>query len=188
MRWIVLVVLMALGAPLAHAGEPTGTVRGTMPLAGTFWVYVDGDGPQPLDPPVVEVLQTGTQFSPNKMWAVVQGTTVQFKNNGPELHNVYSASSTAQFDLGSYRPTQSRSFTFDEPGVVPVRCNMHAWMKVDLLVVPNLWYAETVKGSFDIPGVAAGDHQLVAWNPKVTLRTTIHVEAGGTTVVPFTAE
>lgn len=53
------------------------------------------------------------------------GDTVNFRNDDPFSHNVYSLSEVKSFDLGSYPKGEARSVTFDKAGVVEVGCAIH---------------------------------------------------------------
>lgn len=56
------------------------------------------------------------------------GDVVSFENYDPFFHNVFSLSPTKTFDLGSYPAGDSRTVTFDKPGIVEVECAIHGDM------------------------------------------------------------
>jgi plastocyanin len=56
------------------------------------------------------------------------GDVIQFKNEDPYFHNVYSLSDVKLFDLGSYPQGQSKSVKFDKPGKVEIECAIHPQM------------------------------------------------------------
>jgi plastocyanin len=62
------------------------------------------------------------------------GDVVEFKNMDPFFHNVFSLSDPKLFDLGSYPQGQSKSVTFDKPGLVEVECAIHPEMKMNIEV------------------------------------------------------
>ena len=62
------------------------------------------------------------------------GDVVNFKNLDPYFHNVFSLSDAKLFDLGSYPQGQSKSVTFDKPGVIEVECAIHPQMKMTVEV------------------------------------------------------
>ena len=86
----------------------------------------------------IEVSQKGKSFQVQK--AAVQsvklnvGDTVNFRNDDPFFHNVYSASPAKSFDLGSYPQGQGRKVTFDKEGIVEVECAIHPEMKLKVEV------------------------------------------------------
>jgi plastocyanin len=76
-----------------------------------------------------EVLQKNKAFSTSKLKVKV-GDTVNFKNEDPFFHNVFSLSDPKTFDLGSYPQGQAKPVTFDKPGTVEVECSIHPEMKM----------------------------------------------------------
>jgi len=80
------------------------------------------------------------------------GSTVLFPNNDKVDHNVFSMSRTKLFNLGSYKPGESQTVVFDKPGIVEVRCDVHAEMAAYILVMKNPYFGITDKnGNFKIP-------------------------------------
>jgi plastocyanin len=58
------------------------------------------------------------------------GDSVEFRNDDPFFHNIFSLSDVQTFDLGSYPKGQSRKATFTKPGKVEVECAIHPAMKM----------------------------------------------------------
>jgi plastocyanin len=79
------------------------------------------------------VLQKNNEFSVQKL-KVKRGDTVEFRNDDPHFHNVFSLSDVKSFDLGSYPQGQSRKVTFDKEGTVEVECAIHPHMKLTIEV------------------------------------------------------
>jgi hypothetical protein len=80
------------------------------------------------------------------------GATVVFPNNDKVDHNVFSMSRTKKFNLGSYKSGESKTVVFDKPGIVELRCDVHAEMAAYILVMKNPYFAVTdKKGNFEIP-------------------------------------
>lgn len=77
--------------------------------------------------------QKDKKFTEAEMTIAV-GDTVNFRNDDPFSHNVYSLSEAKSFDLGSYPKGQSRAVTFDQPGVVEVGCAIHFDMSMKINV------------------------------------------------------
>ena len=83
------------------------------------------------------------------------GSTVLFPNNDKVDHNVFSMSRTKKFNLGSYKPGESKTVVFDKPGIVELRCDVHAEMAAYILVMKNPYFAVTDRqGYFEIPDAA----------------------------------
>jgi plastocyanin len=95
---------------------------------------------------------------------VAVGTTVDFPNNDPVFHNVFSLSKTQRFDLGRYAAGHSKSVRFDRPGIVRVFCDIHSHMSAFILVFAHRFFTATdADGRFEIPDVPAGHYVLVVW-------------------------
>ena len=127
-----------------------------------------------------QIAQHGKAFTPDFL-VVVAGTTVEFPNWDPFSHNVFSRSRAASFDLDRYGQGQSKSYTFNNVGVVQLFCNIHPQMKAVLLVVPNRCFARAdAEGRFTISDVPPGQYVLVGWNDRAgEQRQTIDVPAAG---------
>jgi len=69
--------------------------------------------------------------------------------------------------------------------MVPVRCDVHPWMRLDLGVLPHPYFAVTgTDGRFRFSDVPAGTYTLAAWHPTLAPREqTITVTPKGTTTV-----
>jgi len=171
-RALALLVVLALGSS-AHAG---GAVKGTVttsdhaPIADSV-VMIEGPSvPAPPTAPHLVMEQRHETFAP-RVLAVPTGTTVDFPNHDPVLHNVFSASPAKKFDLGMYDPGETRSVTFDTPGVVRIGCNVHAKMEAFILVHPNPYVAMTdAHGGYTITGVPAGSYQVRVWHESLAER------------------
>jgi plastocyanin len=83
---------------------------------------------------------------------VPAGATVHFPNNDKVDHNIFSLSRTNKFNLGSYTPGQSKTVSFDKPGIVELRCDVHAEMAAYIMVLKNPYFAITDdQGRYEIP-------------------------------------
>jgi len=120
--------------------------------------------PRPANLPVsvnrAEMAQRNKQFQPHVL-AITVGSTVDFPNFDPILHNVFSRFSGQQFDVGLYQKGASKSVTFKYPGIVRVFCNIHSTMSAIIAVLASPWYAVTPPGGkFVIPNVPPGEYVL----------------------------
>ena len=85
-------------------------------------VYVDGVRAKPRPVAHATVTMKGKSFAP-RVLVVGVGTTVDFPNEDPIFHNVFSVSGDNRFDLPLYKRPKSGSWTFLHPGVARVYCN-----------------------------------------------------------------
>jgi plastocyanin len=128
-------------------------------------VWVDDVKVKPR-PSRATITMKGKAFIP-KVTVVPVGGTVDFPNQDPILHNVFSVSGDNRFDLDLYKRPKSGSWTFQVPGIVRVYCNIHPQMSAIVVVRDNPFYAKAaVDGAFRIEGVPAGKHVLKAWHER----------------------
>src|SRR5215831_1051690 len=146
-----------------------------------FIVYIEGPitGKAPEKPAQIvtarpSVSQHKAMFEPHVL-PILRGTTVEWPNNDDILHNVFSYSEPAHFDLGLYkRPytNQIPSVTFTNAGRVDVFCSIHTRMSCIVLVLENPWFATANdKGSYSITNVPAGTYKLKAWHERLPTQT-----------------
>ena len=126
------------------------------------------DAPSRRVPPVrVAIRQRDENFTP-RVVAVPIGSEVQFPNDDPFYHNVFSLSRARDFNLGRYPRGQSRSVRFDRPGIVKVFCDIHSHMTATVMVFNHPWFAvPDEKGQFELPAVPPGEHEIVAWHERL---------------------
>ena len=157
----------AAAAPGGRASI-TGKVRSGAGPLGEAYVYLDGPKSIASRAPTLEVKQVGRQFVPSV--AVVQvGGRVAFPNEDKVFHNVFSRTPGDAFDLGTLKAgDKSDPVVLMKPGHVEVFCNIHSKMRADILVVPNgHWTRVRADGSFTLPGVPVGTHNVVLWGPSI---------------------
>jgi len=116
--------------------------------------------------------QEGTAFVPNLL-IVPQGGVVSFPNHDPIFHNVFSYSSIKSFDLGRYPRGESRTVTFNTPGVARIFCEIHASMYASIVVTASPWHSLVPSGSkFTFTDLPAGDYHVLAVDAAGRLSTT----------------
>jgi plastocyanin len=148
------VLMLAASPGLAAAGKISGTVKTNgLRTPANVLVYlseaptVSGD----LSKAKFVMDQRNLEFVPHVL-PVLVGAAVEFPNNDKVEHNVFSLSRTKQFNLGSYKAGESKTVVFDKPGIVELRCDVHAEMAAYILVLKNPYFALTdEKGRFEIP-------------------------------------
>ena len=110
------------------------------------------------------ITQQDTAFVPGVL-VVPPGVTVDFANEDPFFHNVFSYSEAKRFDLGRYPSGQSKAVIFEESGIVKVYCEVHDFMRAVVLVLDSPYHSPVSEdGSFTIRDVPPGTYEVVAWH------------------------
>lgn len=163
---------LALASPLS-AAVVTGKVsfvtkRGQNPIPGETLIRLEPVGVHPpkLAPSRFQMVTRGKMLVPHIL-AIPAGSTVDFPNDDPISHNLFSLSSNNAFDLGLYRKGAGKSQKFDTPGLVNVYCNVHPNMSAVILVMDTPYYAfSDPSGNYSLTNVPAGRYRLIAWNEQ----------------------
>ena len=195
-------MLLALAALIMLPQKAlSGEIKGSIKAQGlrspeNIVVYLTKAPPTDLDFSKVKFVmdQRNLEFRPHVL-PVLVGTTVQFPNNDEVDHNIFSMSRTKKFNLGSYKPGDSKAVLFDKPGIVELRCDVHAEMAAYILVMKNPYFAVTdKKGNFQIPDanylqqarledladLATGKYFIKSWHEKLkTQKKAISVSEDG---------
>ena len=150
------------------------------PDLGDAVLYLEGAAtPASTAKPVtVEIAITDKVYAPHVV-VVPVGSTVRFPNHDPFNHNVFSVSEPNSFDLGLYGRGETKSHTFEQPGLVRIYCNVHPRMVAYVWVMANRYYAQPANdGSFVIDNVAPGRYRLHVWHERIPTEVVKDVTAG----------
>ena len=160
-------LLVAVLVVAASAGTIGGKVSG---VTGESVVYVEAIAgktfPAPTQQPVMD--QKGLMFQPHIV-VVQQGATVQFLNSDSVARNVFwisvGGNKKLGHNLGTWPKGEKRPFKFDNPGAVPLLCNVHPEMSGYVVVTPTPYYALTDKsGEYKIENVPDGSYTVTGWH------------------------
>lgn len=149
-------------------------------------VYLREARPQPVAPMRVSMLQQNEHFIP-RVAAVTVGSEVDFPNDDPIYHNVFSLSRAKNFNLGRYPRGATRSVRFDRPGIVKVFCDIHSHMSATVMVFDHPWFdVPDEDGRFELTGVPPGDQEITAWHERLGDTTAlVHVQTGRPVTADF---
>src|SRR3984885_11974447 len=110
-----------------------------------------------------QLLQRNKTFEPHVL-IVPLGTMVEFPNQDPFFHNIFSLYDGRRFDLGLYESGTKRSVKFDRPGVSFLFCNIHAEMSAVVLSVDTPYFGLSDRnGNVTIRDVPDGRYQMHVW-------------------------
>ena len=106
------------------------------------------------------------EFAPH-VRIVRTGGSVEFPNDDPFSHNVFSSTPLGPFDLGLFSRGESRGVAFRRTGAYAIYCNIHHRMVSFVIAVPTPWYAQPASdGRFALRGVPPGSYVLHAWHER----------------------
>ncbi len=159
--------------PTCAAAHPNGLVIRDVRvtegrLADTFVAITKGleDRVFAVPDTPVEIDQRGCWYEP-RVAGVQVGQPIRFRSSDDTLHNVHGEPhASSRWNFGLPRRGSERTMTLTGPEImVPVRCDVHPWMRLDLGVVTHPFFAVTAEdGAFRFTGVPPGQYVVTAWH------------------------
>ena len=152
-----------------YAGQPDVSQGQSQLDFNQAVVYLKSETPLLLKSPDkhLQMEQINKTFRP-WLLSVTVGTTVDFPNNDPIFHNVFSYSKTKIFDLGRYGQGKYKSVTFDKTGLVNVFCEIHNEMRAYIMVLDTPHHTVTdEQGAFLLENIPAGKYTLHVWQENL---------------------
>jgi len=120
--------------------------------------------PAPSGPGKID--QQGCQYHPHVV-ALQVGQNLDVTNSDQTTHNIHPTPKDNREWNESQPPGAApidKSFPRAEIAI-PVKCNVHPWMKAYIAVIPNPYFQVTAKdGAFDLKNLPPGNYTLVAWH------------------------
>lgn len=175
-RWLVWAVF--LSATLA-AGQASLRVRVELTRNGhrakdasnaVVWLTPIGG---PSEPPrqeaakIPQLVQKNKSFHPSLL-VIPVGGKVEFPNQDPIFHNVFSLFEGKRFDLGLYESGTTRFVQFDKPGISYIFCNIHAQMSAVIITVNTPYYGiSDARGEISIAHVPPGRYDVQVFHTSV---------------------
>ena len=134
--------------------------------------------------PAAKMDQKQCSFIP-RVVIVPVGGTVEFLNSDRLLHNVRSNGKENPPFNRAQPHARSISFTFKQPEVLRVDCDLHSWMRGWVVVAEHPFYAVTnAQGEFVLENVPRGKYTLQVWQESLgNVRQELVVGDKGTTTV-----
>lgn len=184
--------LIAVAAPASRASDVSGHVHLIVPagraMVTTVVYAVSLDGPTPTRPGHYRLAQKNKSFVPHIL-PIPAGSTVDFPNEDPIFHNVFSLAHPGPFDMGLYRAGASKSHVFPQPATYNVFCNIHPQMSAVILVLPTSFITETDNSGNYRLNLPPGHYRVTAWAEASTPVTTqVEVSNAPATVAELTLD
>jgi plastocyanin len=125
------------------------------------YVFTAPTGPAQLN-------QQGCMYDPHII-TLMTGQTFEVKNSDQTTHNIHPMPKDNR-DWNKSQPPGADPIdeTFARPELaIPVKCNVHPWMKSYIFVFKNPYYAVTSKdGTFELKNLPPGTYTIEAWHEK----------------------
>jgi plastocyanin len=132
------------------------------------------------EPALLYVMTTRDKEFLPRVLPIPVGGRVQFANDDPILHNVFSVSNGKPFDLGFLRKGPGRERQFDTAGLVRIYCNVHHSMVGYVLVLDTPYFTQpAADGSFVLANLPKGAGRLTVWHEQTDPWTTAVSLAAG---------
>jgi hypothetical protein len=146
-----------------NGSEPPGSLADASGVV-VWLISLDGtDGPPQPPPHPPQIIQRNKTFEPHVL-AVQVGTEVEFPNEDPFFHNIFSLFDGKRFDLGLYEAGSTRSVRFDRAGVSFLFCNIHPEMSAVVVAVETPYFGLSNRaGHWMIRNVPDGRYELHVW-------------------------
>ena len=166
-------------------------VAGSDNSLGNVIVFIsDGLGSRTFDVPPQEVTfeQKGCIYEPHVV-AMRANQKLKMVNSDNTTHNVHPLpANNREWNKAEPAGTSMEESFPREEIAIPVKCNVHPWMKSYIAVFKHPYFAVTGKdGSFQLPNLPPGEYTVEAWHEKLgTMTQKITVAAGENKTVDFT--
>jgi hypothetical protein len=139
-------------------------------LRNVFAYVKDGLGDRtfaaPAEPAVMD--QRGCWFRPHVL-GLMEGQKLAIRNSDPASHNVHPIPEQNREwnkSMIAGAPDLMEQFAHTEV-MIPVRCNVHPWMRAYIGVLPHPFFAITDdKGAFTLKGLPPGEYTIEVWHER----------------------
>ena len=136
-------------------------------------VYLDVPAGQKvkLAPTHEQMALQSRNFAPH-VRVVAEGSRIDFANQDPFSHNVFSKAAQGPFDTDVFGRGKKKSTTVKEPGVYPLYCNVHPRMTAFVIAVNTPYFTQAgADGRFTIANVPPGTYKLHVWHERAAEQT-----------------
>ena len=162
----------------SHAGQAMSeeVVVGPENALANVVVYIsEGLGDRAFDAPKQPIVieQKGCQYHPHVV-ALEAGQKLEVENEDATTHNIHPLPlNNREWNQSQAQGVPPFEATFGREEIsIPVKCNIHPWMKGYIAVFKHPYFAVTGKdGKFALKGVPAGNYTITAWQEKLGMQT-----------------
>lgn len=96
---------------------------------------------------------------------ITKGSKIYIMNNDVEVHNVFSRTPKAIFNIGRRKPGNSVGQLIERAGAVDIRCDIHCGMRAVVLSLETPYFAKVdAAGNYTIDGLPDGRYRLEVYH------------------------
>lgn len=141
----------------------------------------------PAEPVILD--QKGCWYTP-RVLGIQTRQILRVINSDPVTHNIHPMAKENRAWNQSQDPGAAplRRYFIHSEIMIPVKCNVHAWMRAWIGVLDHPYFSVTSRdGRFEIPNLPPGDYTIEAWQEKLgTQEQKISLPASGKQALVFT--
>ena len=130
-------------------------------------VYVSAGAADEAAPPSqpISIKQKGCRFTPHVV-AMQVNQELQVTNEDSTSHNIHPLPSVnREWNKAQLPGTPPLSATFARQEIIPVKCNIHPWMRGYFVVLKTSHYSVTGdNGAFTLNNLPPGKYTITAWH------------------------
>ncbi|MGA8617765.1 MAG: hypothetical protein WB660_04505 [Candidatus Sulfotelmatobacter sp.] len=139
-------------------------------LEGVVVFIADGLGDRTFQPPAQPAVleQKGCLYRPHVV-ALQANQKLNVVNSDPTTHNIHPMPANNRESNMIQPPGVPLELTFAREEIaIPVKCNVHPWMRGYIAVFKHPYFAVTGKdGSFELKDLPPGSYIITAWHGKL---------------------
>jgi plastocyanin len=177
----------------AHSTPATteDIVVGAAGVLANVVIYVsDGLGARTFQPPQQPAVfeQKGCQYKPHVL-ALQANQKLEVVNSDETTHNIHpNPNNNREWNMTQPHGVPLEQTFAREEIAIPVKCNVHPWMRGFIAVFKHPYFSVTDKnGNFDLKDLPPGTYTITAWQEKLgTLSQKVTVGAGESKTLDFT--
>jgi plastocyanin len=177
----------------AHSTPATteDIVVGATGVLANVVIYVsDGLGARTFQPPQQPAVfeQKGCQYKPHVL-ALQANQKLEVVNSDETTHNIHpNPNNNREWNMTQPHGVPLEQTFAREEIAIPVKCNVHPWMRGFIAVFKHPYFSVTDKnGNFDLKDLPPGTYTITAWQEKLgTLSQKVTVGAGESKTLDFT--